>query len=65
MATIYQVLPVERIEPELMRDLNTGGKEFAVVRDGALGRKVWSFHATRKLAVAAMRRWRSRDIVTR
>lgn len=62
---IYQVLPVDHIEPELLRDINTQDKPFAVVRDGVLGRKVWSFHSSRKLAEAAMRRWRSRDIVTR
>lgn len=68
MLVIYQVQPVaylRRKAPHLLLDINTDGKAFAVVRKSEISIKAWSFHTTRKAAEAAMRRWRSRDIVTR
>lgn len=65
-ALTYDTARVGDIEPHLLRDLNTRGKEWVVVRTSPNGRRiVWSFHSSRALAAAACRRWRSRDIVTR
>ncbi len=61
----YEAKPVAAIEAELLRDLNNSGKEWAIVRTSAISEKVWGFYATRALAVAACRRWRAREIVTR
>ena len=61
----YSVKPINEVEAELLRDLNTDGKIWVVVRTSPISVKAWSFHTTEAMAKAAKRRWQSRDIVTR
>lgn len=61
----YNAQHICQINPEMLRDLRTDGKQWAVVRTSPTRESVWSFHTTLALAQRAARRWRSRDIVTR
>jgi hypothetical protein len=61
---IWQVLPVESLDPALLRDLEPRGRPFAVIRTG-VRRQVWGFHANRPAAERAMKRARMREIATR
>ena len=63
MAT-YTVTHVDQVDPALLRDLAVGDRPWVVLRHGRSA-VAWSFHTTEKLAQAAARRWRSRDIPTR
>lgn len=63
--TTYTPQHVSQVSAEMLRDINTQGKEWCVVRKSETRESVWSFHNTLALAQAAARRWRSRDIVTR
>ena len=66
--TTYTAMPITEVPANLMRDLNTEGKSFAVVRSfearGETFSKVWSFHTSDKTAAAAVRRGNSREIRT-
>jgi hypothetical protein len=62
----YVAKPISEISADLMRDLNVpANATYGIVRTSAISEKVWGFYFTKPLAVAACRRWRSRDIVTR
>jgi hypothetical protein len=62
----YAVKPISEISDALMLDLNVPANcTHGIVRTSAISEKVWGFYMSRSLAVAACRRWRSRDIVTR
>jgi hypothetical protein len=70
MTITYEAKPVSQVPAELLRDMNEAGLEWATVRTREFPGKptlaqVWSLHANEKLAVAACRRHRARDIVTR
>jgi len=63
----YTVKAISEVAPELLRDLRFDGKTHAVIRhnEESGSARAWSFHSTERAAVAAKRRWMSRDIVTR
>ena len=62
----YVVKPISEVDGTLMRDLRIPVScTHAIVRTSAISEKVWGFYKSHSLAVAACRRWRSRDIVTR
>lgn len=63
--TTYAVAKIADVDAALLLDLNTEGKEWAIVRTSPISVKAWSFHTTEAMAKAAKRRWQSRDVVTR
>ena len=62
---IFQVDKVSNLDDALTRDLNLTGK-YAVLRTSESTGKiqVWSTHKTVALAMAAKRRWASREVRT-
>lgn len=62
----YEAKPISEVDAKLLLDLRIPeNATFAVIRTSPISEKAWGFYFTKKLAEAACRRWRSRDIVTR
>jgi len=61
----YTVAKITAGHADLLRDLNTQGKSWMIIRTSPISMKAWGFYNTEALAKAAARRWRSRDVVTR
>lgn len=65
--TQYTVQPISQIDAALIDGMKVDGFTHAVMRARLTDGKVqpWSFHKNEKSAIAAVRRNKSRDVVTR
>lgn len=63
---MYQIDRIENVNPAIIADVALAG-DYLVIRTNPISSRetLWSSHKTAKLAIAALRRHRSRDVVTR